>query len=180
LMAMAPSESQLTQRHLGRMLLVLCIGLIGLVILALALLPYIVSLERVKQALVSQVEAALQRRVHIGAVRLHILLGLGAHLEDLRIENPSGWPQPQLLKIGTLAVQVAFLPLLQGTIELTKMRVHGGEILIERDPNRQLNRADLAESTPGGAHVPASPAPKGIPGGGEPMGNASPGQLTAL
>jgi hypothetical protein len=52
-MAMAPSESQLTRRHDWRMLLALSIGLVGLAILVLALLPYIVSLERVKEALVS-------------------------------------------------------------------------------------------------------------------------------
>jgi hypothetical protein len=52
---------------------------------------------------------------------------------------------------------------LQGTIELTKMRVHDGEILIKRGPNGQLNLADLAESTLAGAHVPASPVLKGSP-----------------
>lgn len=111
-MATAPFESQLTRRHLGRMLLVLCIGLIGLVILVLALLPYVVSLERVQRALVSRVEAALQRCVAIGTVRLQILTGLGVTLEDVTLANPPGWSQPHFIRIGTLSVKIAFLPLL--------------------------------------------------------------------
>jgi AsmA family len=173
-MATAPFESQLTRRHLGRMLLVLCIGLVGLVILVLALLPYVVSLEWVQRALVSRVEAALQRPVAIGAVRLQILTGLGATLEDVTLANPPGWPQPHLIRIGTLSVKVAPLPLLQRTIAITKMVVRDGDLVITRDPTGQMNLADLAASHRGLANVPAPHPPQAPPAdamhpGGHPL-----------
>jgi hypothetical protein len=145
------------------MLLGLFAGFAGLIILVLAFLPYLVSLENIKGQLVSQVEAALHRHVDIGAVRLQILTGLGASLEDLHIDNPPGWPQQRFLKIGALALKVAFLPLLQGKIEVTKMTVHNGDILIERDPSGHLNVADLAKFNPGVAPHPATPAHQAPP-----------------
>src|SRR5919109_3238274 len=162
-MATTPSETRLKRRRLGRMLLGLFAGFAGLIILVLAFLPYLVSLENIKGQLVSQVEAALHRHVDIGAVRLQILTGLGASLEDLHIDNPPGWPQQRFLKIGALALKVAFLPLLQGKIEVTKMTVHNGDILIERDPSGHLNVADLAEFTRGAAPPPATPAHQAPP-----------------
>jgi AsmA-like C-terminal region/Domain of Unknown Function (DUF748) len=162
-MATTPSEPQLTRRHLGRMLLVLCIGLVGLVILVLALLPYVVPLEQVQRALVSRVEAALQRRVAIGAVRLQILTGLGVTLEDVIIANPPGWSPSHVLRIGTLSVKIAFLPLLQRTIAITKMVVRDGDLVVTRDPTGQMNLADLAASHPGLAKVPAPHPPQAPP-----------------
>ena len=162
-MATTPSETRLKRRRLGRMLLGLFAGFAGLIILVLAFLPYLVSLENIKGQLVSQVEAALHRHVDIGAVRLQILTGLGASLEDLHIDNPPGWPQQRFLKIGALALKVAFLPLLQGKIEVTKMTVHNGDILIERDPSGHLNVADLAKFNPGVAPHPATPAHQAPP-----------------
>jgi uncharacterized protein involved in outer membrane biogenesis len=159
-MATAPFEFQLTRRHLGRMLLVLCIGLVGLIILVLTLLPYVVALERVQRALVNRVEAALQHHVAIGAVRLQILTGLGVTLEDVTIANPAGWSQPHSISIGTLSVTVAALPLLQRKLEITKMVVRDGDLVLERDPTGQMNLADLAASDPGLAKVSATHPPQ--------------------
>jgi AsmA protein len=145
------------------MLLVLCVGLIGMVILVLVLLPYIVSLEGVERALVSQLEAALQRRVDIGAVRLQIFTGLGATLEDVTLANPPGWAQPHVLRIGTLSVKVASLPLLQGTIAITKMVLRDADLVIARDPAGLMNLADLAASRPGLVKVPAIHPPQAPP-----------------
>ena len=156
-MATAPSENRVKRRRRGWMLLVLAVGFAGLIILALACLPYLVSPERIKGPLVSHVAAALHRQVEVGAVRLQLLTSLGVTLENLRIENPPGWPQPRFLKIGTLAVKVAFLPLLRGKIELTTMLVRDGDIAIERSPSGQLNLTGLAESISGVAHIAARP-----------------------
>jgi hypothetical protein len=168
-MATAPSEPRFMRRRLGRMLLVLCAGLVGL-ILVLAFLPYFVSLDRVQRALVNHMEAALQRPVEIGAVRLQILSGLGAALEDVTIANPPGWSHPHFIRIGRLSVKVAFLPLLQRTIAITQMVVRDSELVFERDPHGQINLADLAALRSGIAKAPAphphqaSPADSTQPG----------------
>ena len=176
-MATAPSESRVKRRRRGRMLLVFAVGFAGLIILALACLPYLVSLERINGPLVSHVAAALHRQVDVGAVRLQLLTGLGVTLENLRIENPPGWPQPRFLKIGTLAVKVAFLPLLRGKIELTTMLVRDGDIAIERSPSGQLNLTGLAESISGVAHIAARPVHQESPAATTPPAVSSPARL---
>lgn len=145
-MATVPSGPQVTQRRLGRGLLGLGIGCIGLFILGLVLLPNIVALERVQRVLVSHVEAALQRRATIGAVRLQLLSRLEITLDDVTLDNPPGWAHPHFLRIGTLSVQVAPLTLLQRTVAITKMIVRDTELVIERDPHGHLNVTDLATS----------------------------------
>ena len=72
----------MTLKGLGRKLLLVLLGLVGCALLVVALLPYVVSLESVKGQIVGRIEAALHRKVDVGAVRLQLLSGLGAGLED--------------------------------------------------------------------------------------------------
>jgi hypothetical protein len=138
----------MTPQSLARKVLLGLLGLASCALLVLVLLPYIVSLDSVKDQIVGQIEAALQRKVDVSAVRLQLLSGLGVGLEQLTIHNPPGWQQPHLLKAATLSVKVAWRPLMRRHIVITKMILRDGEILIERDPQGRLNSADLAASTP--------------------------------
>src|SRR5262245_32765887 len=81
--ALAPPGglTRMTPQRLGRNLLLVLLGLVGCALLVLALLPYLVSLDSVKGQIVGHLEAALGRRVDVGAVRLQVLSGLGAGLE---------------------------------------------------------------------------------------------------
>jgi AsmA protein len=146
------------QRRLGRKLFLLLLGLLGLIILILAILPYVISLDSVKGQIVAQAEEALQRKVDIGQVRLQILTGLGAGLEQLTIHNPPGWQQPYFVKVGTLAVKVAFLPLLRRKIEIRKIILSNGDIFLERNAKGLMNYADLIQPGPkAGKPAPSPP-----------------------
>jgi AsmA protein len=138
----------MTSPHLVRKLLLGLLGLVGCFLLVLVMLPHIVSLDSVKGQIVAQIEAALQRRVEVGAVRLQLLSGPGAGLEDLIIYNPPGWQQPYFMKAATLSVKVAWRPLLRRRVEITKLLLSDGEIIIERDAQGRMNFADLAVSKP--------------------------------
>ena len=142
----------MTLQGLGRKLLLVLLGLLGCVLLIVALLPYIVSLDRVKDQIVSRIEVALQRKVDVGAVRLQILSGLGAGLEDVTVYNPPGWEQPYVLKAATLSIKVAWWPFLHRRIEITKMILRDGAIVIERDAQGRLNLADATGARPAAAH----------------------------
>jgi AsmA family/AsmA-like C-terminal region len=147
-MAATTPAHGMTPQRLVRKLLVGLLGLIGFSVLMLVMLPYIVSLDSIKGQIVAHIEAALQRKVDVGAVRLQLLSGLGAGLEDVIIYNPPGWQQPYVLKAGRLSVKVAWRPLLRRQVEITKMLLSDGEIVIERDAQGRLNFPDLAVSTP--------------------------------
>jgi uncharacterized protein involved in outer membrane biogenesis len=174
-MASTKPAPGMTLWRLARKLLLGLFGLIGFTLLLLLMLPYIVSLDRVKGQIVAQVEAALQRKIDVGAVRLQLLSGLGAGLEDLIIYNPSGWQQPYFIKAGTLSVKVAWRPLLlQRQLAITQMLLSDGEIIIERDAQGRMNVADLAASTPEPANTLAtqghrSISPAGAPSGANPL-----------
>src|SRR4029453_5249014 len=165
----SPQEAwySMTLKGLGRKLLLVLLGVVGCALLVVALLPYIVSLESVRGQIVSHLEAALHRKVDIGAVRLQLWSGLGAGLEDVTIYNPPGWQQPYVMKAATLSIKVAWRPFLQRRIEITKMILRDGEIVIERDAQARLNVADAASAAPSStktlpAVVPAPPAGIGL------------------
>jgi AsmA-like C-terminal region/AsmA family len=147
-MAATTPAQVMTPQRLVRKLLFGLLGLVGFSLLMLVMLPYIVSLDSIKGQIVAHIEAALQRQVDVGAVRLQLLSGLGVGLEDVTIDNPPGWQQPYLMKAGRLSVKVAWRPLLRRQVEITKLLLSDGEIIIERDAQGRLNFPDLAVSTP--------------------------------
>jgi uncharacterized protein involved in outer membrane biogenesis len=153
----------MTPQGLGRKLLVVLLGLVVFVLLVVALLPYVVSLDRVRDQIVGRIEAALQRKVEVGAMRLQILSGLGVGLEDVTVYNPPGWQQPYLLKAGTLSIKVAWRPLLHRRIEITRMTLRDGELVVERDAQGRLNLAGAPGAQPAAQTPPTDvpPAPSG-------------------
>jgi hypothetical protein len=104
-MATAPSKPQVARGRLRLILLTLCIGFASLLILGLTFLPEIVALERGQRMLISHVEAALQRRVSVGAVRLRLLSSLEVTLEDATLDNPPGWVHSDFLRSGRRAAR---------------------------------------------------------------------------
>jgi AsmA-like C-terminal region/Domain of Unknown Function (DUF748)/AsmA family len=161
-------------QRLGRTLLLVLLGLVGGALLVVALLPYVVSLDSVKDRIIGQIEAVLQRRVDVGAMRLQLWSGLGAGLEDVTIYNPPGWQHPYAMKAATLSIKVAWWPFLQRRVEITKLILRDGEIVIERDPQGRLNVADAAVSRPTSANplpvaVPRAPSDHGARPGTTPL-----------
>jgi len=147
-MAAATPTPGLRPRRWVRTLLSVLLGLVGFVGLLLVMLPYLVSLERVKAPIVARLEAMLRRQVDVGAVRLQILSGLGVGLEDLIIYNAPGWQQPYFIKADTLSVKVAWWPLLRRQVEITKVLLRDGEVVIERDAQGRMNFSALAPPNP--------------------------------
>ena len=158
---MTSPTSDAPRRRWGRILLILVLGLCGLFVAVLAILPSILRLERVKSQITAQAEAQLKRDVEVGQVRLQILTGLGAGLEQLTIANPPGWQSPHFVRVDTLSVKLALWPLLQRRIEVRKIILSDGEIVVERDEKGRMNYDDLTASPPteGTTPEPSPPAP---------------------
>ncbi|HSF34239.1 MAG TPA: AsmA family protein [Candidatus Tectomicrobia bacterium] len=170
-MASTKSPLATAPRHLTRTLLLGLLGLVGFVLLLLVTLPYVVSLDSVKKQIVAQIEAALQRKVDVGALHLQLLSGPRAGLEDLIIYNPPGWPQPHFIKAATLSVKVAWRPLLLGRqLEITQILLSDGEIIVERDAQGRMNIADVPIPKPEPANTRPVQGQRSTPGGGAPLG----------
>jgi hypothetical protein len=171
-MAAATPTPGLRPRRWVRMVLLSLLGLVSFVGLLLLMLPYLVSLEPVKAPIVARIEAALQRQVDVGTVRLQILSGLGLGLEDLTIYNVPGWQQPYFIKADTLSVKVAWWPLLlRRQIEITKVLLRDGEIVIERDAQGGLNFSALAAPKPETLRILPTSAAQPPDGGGAASGS---------
>ncbi len=149
----------------GRTLLMIVIGLVALLVVVLALAPSILNLEQIKEQAVNRVEQQLNRDVELGQVRLEFFNGLGAGLEQLTIANPKGWQSPYFVKVETLSVKVALRPLFSRKIEVSKIILNTGEIVVERDAHGRFNYDDLmaasADST--ATTKPAQPTPTDAP-----------------
>ncbi|ETX03325.1 MAG: hypothetical protein ETSY1_00500 [Candidatus Entotheonella factor] len=160
-----------------RWLLVILIGLVALIVLALAFAPSLLNLEQVKERIVNRVEQQLNRDVELGQVRLEFFNGLGAGLDNLTIANPKGWQSPHFVKVETLSVKVALRPLLSRKIEVSKIILSTGEIVVERDAQGHFNYDDLTAAPADGdaasetAKPPSSDTPEaaGSPDGPSPL-----------
>ena len=122
-------------RRLGFVLL----GLVGLLLLIAAALPYVVSLDTMRAKVVAAAEATLHRKVEIGAMRLQIFSGLGASVEHVVVHNGKGFESPSLLSADRVSVKVAFWPLLSRRLEVRRLAFDGVVLTVERAPSGALN-----------------------------------------
>ena len=124
------------------------VGLAGvgvLLLVLLALLPSLLSLESVRSRILSAVGSSLHRKVEAGAIHLDLVSGLGARIENVVVRNPPGWETPALTTVDRLSVKLAFWPLLRRRVEVRRIDLEGATVSIERDPSGRLNIADLLE-----------------------------------
>lgn len=158
-------EPKRKKRGLLFKLFVLFAGLFVLLVLVLALLPYVISLESVKKVVIEQVGKALNRKVELGEVRLSLLTGPGAALEDLIVHSLEGWEREHFIKVGRASVKLELIPLLSGDVRVTRVLLKDGEIVVERDSGGRLSIDDLI-----GAEAAPEAAPEPGPGGGSGSG----------
>src|SRR5262245_2855091 len=127
----------------GRRLLRIAAILVGALILLVLALPYVVSLDATRARVIAAAEAALHRKVEIGAMRLQILGGPGARVENLAVLNGDGWTSRTLIFADRASVRVAFWPLLSGRIEVRKIELDGAAVTVERGPDGKRNIDDF-------------------------------------
>jgi AsmA protein len=128
---------------IGRRLLWIAGILLGVLILLVLALPYVVSLDTVRARVIRAAEESLHRKVEIGKMRIQILTGLGAGVENVAVLNGQQWSTRALMSAGRASVKVAFWPLLSRRIEVRKIVLDGATVAIERDPDGKLNIDDF-------------------------------------
>ncbi len=117
--------------------------LAGLLVLLVLALPYVVSLDAMRARAAAAAEAALHRKVEIGAMRLQIFPALGARVEKVVVHNKPGLESAALVSANRVSVKVAFWPLLSKRVEVRAIVLDGVTVTVERGPDGALSIDDF-------------------------------------
>ena len=100
------------------------LALLLLIVGALMSLPWLVSADEIKQALISQVQQKTGRQLQIqGAVSWSFYPTLGVAIEQVRLLNPSGFPEDATLAVARGRVGVALMPLFSRQIQIEQLEL---------------------------------------------------------
>jgi len=137
--------------------------LVLLAVLAVALLPSLVNLERYRTLLAQRVGRALGREVSLGALRVNLWGGIGAEAKSIRIGQASGFGAEPFLSADALRVHVQLLPLLRGQVKVTSAVLERPRVRVVRRQDGRWSVDDLFKSpaSQGPARSPAEPARPG-------------------
>lgn len=97
-------------------------GVVALVlILAVLLVPRLISLDSVKPRIVSALEEKTGRRISLSGLSLSLFPGIGVKITGLEVSGDPGHPGEPLLTVPEGLVRVAIVPLLSGRAEFTRV-----------------------------------------------------------
>ncbi len=139
--------------------LYLVLALLLLVIGALVSVTLLVSADEIKQTLISQVKKNTGRDLQIdGAVAWSIYPTLGVSIEQVRLLNPSGFPDGATLVVGRVRIGVALMPLFSQQIHIDQLELDQPQIHLYQQANGLTNIDDLFGRV-AAAPEPSVPAP---------------------
>ena len=111
------------------------IGFVGLIVLTVAtvlIAPGFIDWNTYKAEITAQVKAITGRELVIGGdVKIAILPAPAIVANDVTFANASGGTDPQMVRLGSLAVNVALGPLMGGDVQVTKVRLVDPVVLLE-------------------------------------------------
>ncbi len=157
----------------------LLIGLLVLVVVvvaAVAVLPFFIPLDTVKQQITTRAEDATGRKLVIaGDFDLSILPRVRIKAGDVTFANAPGAEQANMLELAELEVGLSLFPLIGGELELTSFVLVDPVINLEVDANGRPNWQFEQKTTSGSASGGASDSSAGgsrdsSDGGSEPSG----------
>ena len=135
------------------------LALIVLLVAAALIGPSFVNWNGYKGEISAEVQKATGRTLEIaGDLEFTILPAPRLRISDARLSNASGAVAPHMVALKELRVSVAFLPLLQGNIEIGEVDLVEPVIELEKLPGGQMNWIFAADSS-GSAGLPAASEP---------------------
>lgn len=137
---------------MARKIIYIVSGLIVLLLLVAALLPFIVDANKFKPQVEAAAESALGRKVAIGNLRLALFSG-GVSIEDIAISEDPKFGTGSFLNAKSVAVGVEMMPLIfSRQLHVTTVTIDQPEVTLLRAPSGGWNFSTL------GAKGAASPA----------------------
>jgi len=105
-------------------------GLVGLVLLALLLLPLFVDIENFREPIQQAVESATGWKAELGEMDLSIWSGMALTVSPARLASPD---ESSAVEIESIAIKASLLPLLSGRLEVRDVDLVGPELRLLRD-----------------------------------------------
>lgn len=134
----------------------LVLALLLLVVGALVSLTLLVSADEIKQTLISQVKQKTGRDLQIdGAVAWSFYPSVGVSIEQVRLLNPSGFPDKATLVVGRGRIGVALMPLFSQQIHIDQLELDQPQIhLYQLDGHTNIDDFLNRFSRPAGSSPP--------------------------
>jgi len=135
--------------------------LVGLVVLAIIVLPMVVDPNDYKGVIADEVAKQTGRTLTIeGDIDLSVFPWLGLEIGPTQLSNAAGFKDQYMAQMEAVEVRVKLLPLLKKQLEVNTVRLTGLVLNLARDKNGKTNWEDLtgeaastgkaAEQEPGG------------------------------
>jgi AsmA protein len=119
----------------------------ALVAAGLWLLTALVDAGRFRPQIQAAVQSATGRALQIdGDVSLDLFPWLAISVSDAALANPPGFSSPELVRWRELSLGARLRPLLQGELELSRIRLTGAQLVLERRADGVANWQGLGES----------------------------------
>ncbi len=119
---------------------------LALFLLVLFLLPFFININDIVAKQIPVIEKKIHRKVAIGDVKLTILSGLGAKINNVSISNNPDFKQQNFVRIEKLKANVKLLPLLKKEIMISSVSIERPSVVIERNAQGKMNFSDMIVS----------------------------------
>jgi uncharacterized protein involved in outer membrane biogenesis len=117
-----------------------------MVVAGLWLLTALVDAGRFRPQIQAAVQSATGRALQIdGDVSLDLFPWLAISVSDAALANPPGFSTPELVRWRELSLGARLRPLLQGELELSRIRLTGAQLVLERRADGVANWQGLGE-----------------------------------
>lgn len=132
-------------------------GVIGLIIIALLLIPYLIDINTYRGRIVAQLEDRLGRKVSLGDLSLRIFPSMRVGVEQAAIgENPE-YAKGDFIRAKSIRLQIGLMSLLKGNPEVGGIELNEPEIVLIKDKAGGWNWSTLKplrEPADGGEMAP--------------------------
>ena len=152
-------DEQGRQRKRGRLWMALAV-LVAL--LAVLIVPPLLSVSRYKSRITSLMAASLGRPVRLSSVSLRLLPRPGFVLYDLTVDEDPGFGAEPLLHASSVTASIRLLSLWRGRLEISEVSVDDASLNLVRSPQGSWNLEPLfrtAATKAGSSNPNQRPAP---------------------
>src|SRR5262245_2039195 len=130
--------------RLARRTLFVTAGVIGLIVLAAAALPFLVDVNRYRPLIVSGVREATGRTIELGTISFTLLPAPGLRVAGpITLSDSPAYPGRSALTAQSLSVRLGLWSLLRGRASVTSFVLHKPTLTLIRDARGRWNFDDL-------------------------------------
>lgn len=127
--------------------------LVALVIILGLALPYFLDVDRYRTLMATSIEQETGRKATLGTIHARFLPTVGFTVDGVSLSNPRGFPEGELVSVGTLRGRLAWGPLFHRQVQVVSIELVRPKLTLVSDAR---GRTNYDFSAPGG--VPAGHA----------------------